>query len=187
MDWKKTLQQLEKSQDWDLAIKFMEHIIHENPTDMDAYLSMNYLLMNLLVEEDHNEKNHAFYEKLTKKYFDESYKKFSHNPEYLYYTGITAHMSEWYFGITTEKAQEMLHTANKLDPQNLIYQWDSIYKLDPKKSDDKKKLLSYALSVLDPEGYITKTLQSKGSLGEYILEMMTHRAHEIIEDKNPFS
>lgn len=52
---------------------FMKNIIEQNPNDLDTYLEMNCLLMNLLVEEDYDKNKHEYYANLLKKYFIESY------------------------------------------------------------------------------------------------------------------
>ena len=83
MSWKNQLKQLESKKEWDAAIQYMQNIIVESPSCLDAYVSICYLLMNLLVEEDYDRIKHDYYTALTKKYFDESYAKFSNNPEYL--------------------------------------------------------------------------------------------------------
>jgi len=183
MDWKKQLKQLEDAKCWDPAIELMQKVIAENPDNLDAYLAMNYLLMNLLVEEDHDATfKHDYYAALTKKYFDESYAKFSDNPEYLYYTGRTAYMSEWYFDISREKAREMLERSTYLDPNNPIYQWNYYDSLNIENPDDKKKLTAYTKMILEPNSCISKILKSQGSLGEYILEMMIHWAGRILHE-----
>lgn len=63
----------------------MQETINQNSSSIDPYLSMNYLLMNLLVEEQYNPNDHDYYAGLLKQYFIESYAKFSNNPEYLLY------------------------------------------------------------------------------------------------------
>lgn len=123
MNWKKTLISLEKAKAWDEAIEFMQKIISENPDDLDAYIGINYLLMNLLVEEDYDTDKHKYYAKLTKQYFLESYAKFSDNAEYLFYTGLTGCMSEWFFGLEREQVKSMMKKALYLEPENIIYQW----------------------------------------------------------------
>lgn len=50
--------------------------VNKNPESLAAYLSVCYLLMNLLVEEDYENSKHDYYAKLLKHYFDESYFKF---------------------------------------------------------------------------------------------------------------
>lgn len=55
--------------------------------------------MNLLVDEDYEFAKIDYYSGLLKRYFHESYVKFSQEPEYLFYTAITASMSEWFMGI----------------------------------------------------------------------------------------
>ena len=92
VDYKQLMHEQQK--EWDTAIQYMESVIDQHPNDMDAYLSINYLLMNLLVEEDYNSEKHDYYAALLKKYFDISYAKFSDNPEYLYYSARIAAMSE---------------------------------------------------------------------------------------------
>src|SRR5687767_3044549 len=119
MNWQKQLQVLELYKEWDFAIELMKNIIADDQENMDAYISMNYLLMNLLVEEDYDRNNHDQYASLIKKYFDETYAKFSENAEYLYYTGITAFISEWYFGIEVEDARAMLEGALQREPDNI--------------------------------------------------------------------
>ena len=57
MNWKEHLLKLEQRKDWKSAIALMENIIDSNGTNVDAYLSINYLLMNLLVEENYNPVN----------------------------------------------------------------------------------------------------------------------------------
>lgn len=185
MNWKEILKQFEDKKMWDNAIEFMENFIKDNPNSLEAYLSICYLLMNLLVEEDYNEKKHDYYAKLTKKYFDESYTKFADNPEYLYFMGRIACMSEWYFGIEIEDANQMLEKAAQLDPENLIYKWDYYASLS-KENPSNQEVIDYANLILQQHSPIANSLKMKGSLGEYILEMMTHWSKNIIEGKNPY-
>lgn len=142
MFWKEKLKQLEKAKQWDFAIDFMQEIIAGNPNDMDAYMAMNYLLMNLLVEEQYDFSKHDYYAQILKEYFDKSYVKFSHNAEYLFYMGKIAFMSVWYFGMETENARAMVYEAMRLEPNNILYQDTYYVYLDLDDSDNKKKLSS---------------------------------------------
>jgi hypothetical protein len=180
MEWKEILRKLELNKQWDEAIEFMEDIIANNPNNMDAYIAMNYLLMNLLVEEEHGENfDHERYELLAKKYFDVSWSKYSENPEYLYYTGRTAVMSEWYFGVTGDEVTAMLDKALFLDPDNLIYQW--LYYWPLSRTDPKNaSVLAYIDKLLDKNSSIQKNLQEKGAVGEYILDLMTYWAKQVL-------
>lgn len=172
MNWKSELRRLEQKKDWNSAISFMEKFILDNPNDMNAYIAMNYLLMNLLVEEDHDESRHYYYENLLKHYFKESYAKFSQNAEYLFYTARTAYMSEWYFDMTLEQVREMDFKALSLDPNNILYRWVYIVLLDEKNLYNKTILIDYATIVLDEKSPIKKALESKGAIGEYIFGIM---------------
>ena len=184
MNWKSQLKYLEDHKQWDTAIEFMQKIIKECPDDLTAALYMNFLLINLLVEEDYNEQKHDYYATLIKKYFHESYEKFSNNPEYLYYTGRIAFMSEWYFDISKEQAENMIFTAMNMEPNNLIYQWAYYSSNHEKDYKNPQEAIKYAQNVLDPNSEIQQILKTKGSLGEYVLDVMTGWAQRLMISYN---
>ncbi|MGC2310110.1 MAG: hypothetical protein WA432_00620 [Candidatus Babeliaceae bacterium] len=183
MDWKEQLALFEHTKRWDDAIFYMEHVIEQNPDSVDAYLSMNYLLMNFLVEEQHDCSKHDYYWRLTKYYFDESYAKFSNNASYLYYIARIAVMSEWYFGITPEDIDKMFKQALVLNPESLVYQWDYYLHLDKNNPANRDKLLAYYRIVLQEDSPIQKELKARGALGEYILDMMQNTAKGVLAGK----
>lgn len=179
MQWKKRLRKLEYEKKWDEAIAFMQQVIKDNPSNMDAYLFMNFLLMNLLVEEDHDESKHDYYESLAKKYFNESYAKFSGNAEYLYLTGKTAVMSEWYFGIDVKDYEDMFERARQLEPKNPLYNKKYYYMLrnkDPKHPE----LIAHARMILSENSPVKEQLKDKGMLGEYILGMEENWSKDVL-------
>lgn len=185
MKWKEILRKLERDKEWDTAIEFMVDYLDKNSEDLDGYLSMCYLLMNLLVEEDYDRSKRDYYAKLLKRYFDESYFKFSHNPEYLYFIGRIAAMSEWYFDIEWEEVEAMIKDAARLDPNNLIYQWTKYYTLS-RKIPISKDVIEYTKLVLKEDSSIKQTLMTKGSLGEYIYDMMSNWASKVLTGKHPY-
>jgi hypothetical protein len=152
----------------------MQKVINNNPNDIDAYLSMTYLLMNLLVEEDYSSTDHDFYADLLKKYFIESRSKFSKDPKYLFYIGMIACMSEWYFDISMEEAESIIKESGKLEPDNLLYQWGYYGGLAIKNKDNKEERVAYALEVLAKNSIIREMLKLQGALGIYILKLMEH-------------
>lgn len=168
MYWKEHLRKLELNKQWDQAIEFMQMIIEANPDDMDSYIYMNFLLMNLLVEESHNENKHGNYVKLLKKYFKDSYAKFSNNAEYLFCTGVTAVMSEWYMGITAEDYERMLLRAIELDPINLLYKKTYYINLDEHIFNQKIEILNYANLIINNDPVLAKEWAARGALGEYL-------------------
>lgn len=186
MTWKEVLRQLEYKKDWDTAIEYMQHVIQENPNNMDAYMHMNFLLMNLLVEEDHHHLQHDFeyYITLAKHYFNESYQKYSENAEYLFYTALTAVMSEWYWGIEVKDYEDMFKKAMQLEPYNLVYRRDRIIHLNHKDPSNYEELKAYYQLVLDENSNLHKTLASKGAIGAYLLEMLTTRARRFFKETN---
>lgn len=185
MNWKKQLRKLEKVKQWDEAIAFMERVIKENPNDKDAYIFMNYLLMNLLIEEDCDNSKLNKYSALTKWYFDESYAKFSEDPEYLYITGKIAVMGEWYFGIEQEDYLAMIEKAHKLDPQNPLYNEQYYYNLRKINHKDPR-LVTYAKIILKENSPIKKQLSKKGAVGEYLLEIKKWWANSVLSDASKY-
>lgn len=177
MNWKEQLSEIENSKDWKYAIALMQEVIRENSKDIDAYLMTNYLLMNLLVEEQYNLDEHDYYAGLLKKYFIESYTKFSNNPEYLFYIGQIASISEWYFDIEIEDVQNMMKQASKIEPDNILYKWVNFRELDMRDSCNKKKMILYAKQVLS-NLKIKEELKSKGALGKYLLNSLEYWAKE---------
>lgn len=180
MEWKVHLRSLEQSKQWDEAIAFMEKVILDNPQDKEAYIFMNFLLMNLLVEEYHDESKHDYYEHLTKKYFDASYAKYNNDAEYLFFTALTAVMSEWYFGIDVQDYDEMFAKAHALEPENPIYQYNSFISLQPKLPHERQEAESYARMVLSPDSPIQQTLATKGAVGEYLLNILIGTSKEVL-------
>ncbi len=179
MTWKETLRKLELAEEWDNAIEFMQHIIQEYPDDMNTYIYMNFLLMNLLVEEDYDDTKVNTYVTLAKHYFNESYKKFHNNAEYLFYTGKTAYMSVWHFGIDYEDADNMLNTALAKDPTNLVYQSNYYISLNYENSHELEQMKIYAHKILKKDPSIYKPLQSKGAIGAYILKLLNGWAEKV--------
>ncbi|GAA4789613.1 hypothetical protein GCM10023231_17020 [Olivibacter ginsenosidimutans] len=179
MDWKEQLSKLEQSKDWKSAIALIQETINQNSSSIDAYLSMNYLLMNLLVEEQYDPNGHDYYAGLLKKYFIESYAKFSNNPEYLFYIGQIACISEWYFDIEIEEAQSMMKKASELEPGSILYKWANYSGLDMRESSNKEKMIVYAKQTLsEPE--VKRELKSKGALGKYLWDSLEYWSKEEI-------
>lgn len=178
MNWKQHLIKLEHDKKWDEAIVFMEGIVTKSPHDVDAYLSILYLLMNLLVEEDYNDDKHDYYESLSKKYFADSYSQFSNNPKYLFFVSRIAYMSEWYFDVTTDFVDGMIEKAVQLDPENSLYLWGHYMNADTGIDETKVAILNYAHFLLAHEESIRLQLQELGSLGEYVALLMFHWARD---------
>ncbi len=180
MHWKQKLGTLEKQKKWDAAIELMIHVIDENSGSIDPYIYMNYLLMNLLVEEDYDNDKYSYYKLLIKKYFDESYAKFSDNAEYLFFTASTALMSEWHFDIDVKDYDAMFKKALVLEPDNLLYQDYYYTMLDKTIPSNKKAAVEYAKKILEPKSSIQIILNSKGAIGERLLGLMTNWSLRIL-------
>jgi hypothetical protein len=136
--------------------------------------------MNLLVEEQYDPNDHNYFAGLLKKYFIESYAKFSNNPDYLFYIGRIACISEWYFDIEIEEAQKMMKKASELKPDNILYRWANFSDLDMRESSNKEKMILYAKQALSEPG-VKKELKSKGALGKYIWDSLDYWSSYEIE------
>lgn len=203
MNWKDKLSILEQSDDFDVAVFFMQKVIKEHSADVDAYIYMLFRLMDTIVEHAcyfsnvsrtpvsdikkmYYDMKEDYYSELAIKYFNEGYARFSENAEFLYYVGITAAMSEWYFNIEREDYDKMLAKAMTLEPHNPLYK-DSYYfnlahSLD---ENDKNAVKIYALSILNNNSNIQNMLKSKGAVGAYRLEILINWSKEIIEQRDP--
>ncbi|MGB8467995.1 MAG: hypothetical protein WCE21_03235 [Candidatus Babeliales bacterium] len=184
MHWKEHLDRLEQEKQWDEAIAFMQQFIQENPNNMDAYMFMNYLIMNFIVEEDcdwNDQPTVKRYATLAKWYFDESYAKFSNNAEYLYITAKTAVMSEWFFGIDVTDYYRMFAKAHELEPDNIMYQEQYWYNVSDKNPADKA-LIAHAKLVLSDNSPIKIQLKDKGAVGRYILMLRRGWAEDVLSN-----
>jgi tetratricopeptide (TPR) repeat protein len=181
MTWQKQLRALEQKKQWDEAIEFMKGVVQENPDNLDVYLGICYLLMNLLVEEDYDVAQHDWYAYLTKKYYDESYKRFSHDPKYLFYIANIAVMSGWYFGIDTPDYEKMMLDAIRLDPTNMLYMSNYYVMLDKKSPENRRKICEYAKAVLASDSPIPKILNLESSLGEYLFMLITNWSKRVLK------
>ena len=185
MPWQILLKYFEEKKDWDAAIEVMQDVIKEDPKNLKAYLLANYLLMNLLVEENPAESKVDFYEQLLKKYFKESYSLFCNNAEYLFFMGRIVAMSEWYVDLQLEDAEKMVHKSYELEPDNILYKWiplddlSDVNYLNP-------KVVEYAQLVLQEDSPIKNILSTYGSLGQYLLGMMRGWSAKIVQGKNPY-
>ncbi len=186
MDWKKQLRIFELSKQWDKAIEFMQIVVEANPDDMDAYIYINFLLMNTLVEagsDSYDVDNRDYYAELAQKYFDESYAKFSDNAEYLFCTGVTAAMSEWYFRIEVEDYQRMLAKAIELKPGNLLYKRSYYIHLNSDIPSQQAEAIPYAKLILQEDSKLIKEWEARGAIGEYLQSCQISWANRILNWK----
>ena len=175
IDWKEKLENYHKLKDWNSGLTLMQNVITNNPDDLDAYLNVNYFLMNLLIEEEYDDKDQLFYAGLLKKYFLESYSKFSTEPEYLFFIGIIACLGEWYYDITVEEAICLMKQAQLREPNNLLFKWAEYIDFDIRDHNSKKKMIAFAKIAL-ANSELHALLSSKGILGKYQLHNLQYWA-----------
>lgn len=183
MTWKETLRKLEQRKEWDIAIEFMQDMIHEYPNDIDAYLYMNYLLMNILNNEKYDPDKFEEYEVLIQHCLNESYVKYSENAEFLFYTSQIVFLSKMFLGIFLQDAKNMLQRATEIEPNNPVYQIANISERCYIDFEERKRSKPFAKLILEENSPIKAQLQKKGALGEHILSIITEWANDMITDK----
>jgi hypothetical protein len=177
--WKKQLRLLEQNKQWDEAIALLEEVLAGNSDDLDAYICLNYLLINVLIEEDFDDAKHDFYARTAKQTFVDSCHKFHNNAEYLFFTAITCYIAEYYYDIDYAQVQWMIKRALELEPENILYKWGYYLYLHQNDREHGKKGLPYAHVILDKDSQMHKYLESKGAIGFYILDIMQNSMKEL--------
>ena len=165
MIWQKQLKEFEDRKEWKNAIQLLENTIEKLPVEVEAYVSIIYLLHNLLLEEEikNYELTESELENLLLKYYQDSYSMFRNNAEYLYFIGSIMHVAEWYFGQSdTVLALQMQKRATEIEPDNILFAFSYIFSIS-----DKSKAWELAKKILLVEGDKLKWLKSKGFAGSY--------------------
>ncbi|SEW51567.1 hypothetical protein [Chitinophaga arvensicola] len=180
MNWKVHLEQLERNKDWKSATVFMQQVIDDNPDQAEVYISIIYLLHNILVEEDYPESDHDYFAKVLGYYFEKSYKKFSDNAEYLFFAGKILHIAEWYFGVDDDLkpiekrlAFQMQKSAFEKEKSNVLFEWAYRFSL----GDGIAEYLADQILLYDKAA--VEWLKSKGFPGYYVLGVLEqHRKRQ---------
>jgi tetratricopeptide (TPR) repeat protein len=184
MAWKERLRELEAQKLWDEAINFMEQVIKDNPDDVDTYIYIIFLLMNILVEEMFDISKHDYYAFLLREYFDLSYAKFSNNARYLFCVGITVAMAEWYVDLDVKDYKDMLHKALELEPNNLMYQSGYYLGLDRSVPANRRDVLEYARLICSNDTQLLQAFLDTGACGVRWLRCMRSWSKEVLADSS---
>lgn len=191
MSWKQKFEGYEKrfgkhaQINWVPVIDLTKNAIEKNPNNVEVYIRSIYMLHNILVEEEYPHDEHDRMAILLEKYFKKSYKKFSENPEYLFFIGKILHIAEWYFGInegvkSVEQtlAFKMQKKAYKKQPKNVLFEWSYRFSMP---GDPIADYLAYRIftNVTSKINW----LKSKGFPGNYILEQLKMSKENYLKKK----
>lgn len=184
MNWKQQVQLLEQEASFDIAIYLLETVVKNSPNDVDAYIFLLYRLREMWLEggvywcnvskdplrdikKDYYDSKFENYMKLAKKYFAESYGRFSNNPEYLYYAAhILGHIA-WYFGASDDLQSDLEIRAVRMhynDVLNMMDYYKELYYKEPNNVD----VTTYAASIVSNSS-IQEQLATKGAAADYII------------------
>ena len=160
---KNKLLQIENEFNIGMAIDY----VSDNERDLDDYIRVIFLLMDFLVNGQYSEKEHGFVVNMIKKFFLESKPKYLHNPEYLFYIGFIASMSEWYLDLEWGEVESMLKNATCIEPQNFLYQWGYNSIIDQRVEVNTKMKHSLSKQILE-DSLQMNSIREKGLLGKYL-------------------
>jgi len=185
MHWKEQAAQLDREGNFDITVFLLEKTIKENPDNVDAYLMLLYRLMDSIVnnayywsnvsddplkgikEEYYHLKASQEYRPLLQKYFDESYAKFSENPEYLFYASRILMAQYWFCGlrVSDDFLGAMQQKAFGMGYNSLLARSEECRKLSQQEPHNPQ-VIAYARQLLtDPS--LQDQLRSKGSIAQY--------------------
>lgn len=162
---------------WMPAIKFIRTYIpmDEDKNDVEFAIRTLYVLHNILVEEFFSDAEYKIVTKVLLKYFQDAYRTYSNNHEFLFFIGKILYISEWYFGLNDDSkpikdrlAFIMQKKAFEMQKDNELYEWAYVFS---KGNDVKASLLSKKILSGD-NGYLD-WLKSKAFPGRYIIQCLS--------------
>lgn len=180
MEWEKQLKTLFYRHQWDDAITYMEKLILEHPTDVWPAINMNYLLVHLLLKEQHNKAKAPYYHYLAEKYIEESKAKFSDDPDYLFATGIILYRSQGLLDIDEDDALQMVYRAIDLEMVNILYQWVYYGFLDENTPYYLEMMAPYCKIIMMENSIIITEAQKFGIFGDEIIASMYDIAKKVL-------
>lgn len=170
MSWKEQLESYESAGEWKSAVELMTKILPEHADDPEAWVRTIYLLWNIVLEE-YPESVGLRSEDLMKQFlncFDESYKRFADNAEYLFFMGIVM-VDGWYFGQSKDElALSLREKAAVLEPNNILYEWGALNPYRRKEDCERKTFLAKQIFSDSAE---RTWLEQKGFPGQYVLNV----------------
>jgi hypothetical protein len=173
MTQKNKLLRIEHEFNLDMAISYIDD---NHKKDLDDYLRIIFILMDFLSNRQYTEDEYHLIRNMIKDFFLYTKLKYSHNPEYLFYIGFIASMSEWYFGIEWNDVESMLKKAMYLAPENLLYKWGYCCIPDQRAEVNTEIKHSLSMQILKSNMLMEKIAQ-KGLLGE-CLKGFIHSMYE---------
>lgn len=196
MNWKEQVAHLEQEGSFDIAIFLLQKVIVEHPDNVDAYIFLLYQLMNTLIEgtcywsnskdplhaikNEYYEAKYDDYVTLARKCFAESYARYSHNPEYLFYVGVIVAPDPYIFNPKEGfDAMDMVHAAFALNYNTVLKDEFTSLNTYLAKHDHANNIM-YARSILnDPS--LKEQLATKGAAGRYVIGRYIAWAKEVLE------
>lgn len=198
MHWKEQVARLEQEGSFDIAIFLLQKVIAEHPDNVDAYIFLLYRLMDTLIEgscywsniskDPLREVKSAYYEskydeyvQLARRYFAESYAKYSDNPEYLFYVGVIIGPDPYIFNPKEGfDPMDMIHAAFALNYNTVLK--DEFTSLNMYlATHNQANNIVYARNILS-DSSLQGQLATKGSAGEYVIGRYVTWAKKVLEN-----
>lgn len=190
MNWREQVAQVEHEGNFDIAVFLLEKVIQEDLDEMDAYIILLHRFMDSILEnpcywsntskdplrkikEEYCEgKIEHDYRERAQHCFDESYARFSDNPEYLYYASRLLLHAYDFMGLNVKESLllSMYEKAKASGYNSLVEQGY------PQKEYD----VEWARRILnDPS--IQGQLATKGAAAKYVIGETVAAAKRVLE------
>lgn len=185
MELKNELELIEKERN---VYRAVEYIKEERNKSLDNYLRVVFILLDFLVEGQHEQNDWDFISVKIKQIFNDAKLKYSSNYDFLFFSGIMIYIAEWYFGIDNiDEAKFMLDDIMKSNPDNVVYKWAYFSVIDQRVEINTEIKQHLSAQILGDES-ILEWLKSKGLLGEYVLGIIQGTyatTKKLLNENNP--
>jgi hypothetical protein len=190
MNWREQVAQLEHEGNFDITIFLLEEVIQEYPEEMDAYIILLHRFMDSILEnpcywsntskdplrkikeEYCEDKIKHDYRERAQHCFDESYARFSDNPEYLYYASrLLLHAYDFMCLNVKESLLISMYEKAKASGYNSLIEQGY-----PKKEHD----VEWAKRILNNPS-IQEQLATKGAAAKYVIGETVAAAKRILD------
>lgn len=166
--WESQIQQAERTFDLKLAINLLGEMVDQHRDRAELHLRVIFMLLDFLVDGIYSFKEGEIIAKKLRQYYNDSYKKYLNNPEYLAFTGMMITKSDWYFEKTFDDGIRMIKKAVDLVPANVTYK-ALYFILQDQRPEKNAELKTEILECFFSNELNVKNLEKKGLIGRYVL------------------
>jgi hypothetical protein len=171
MEWKNELSKNEANYDWQACVELL-NVVKSNLSfadKLDFTTRVIFLITYWFLEGNYSEEEEKIGLSRLKILFDESFKEYSENADYLFCISVITKLNEYDFGISVEQSDEFISRAILFSPNCQLYKdWLTIHnqQLDLALNED------YYSSF-----FVTNWKSNKGLLGKYVVDFLISKLY----------